>query len=176
MRTTLAELAAAHRTLGDERFVATWAPVFLVSDPESAFNIPSGPRETLRVDRSAFLASSRGEFHATSPAFAIKRRPESVYSFVSIGRTENCDIQIPDDTVSKLHALLRAKEGIWTVHDADSANGTFVDELPVPGRAAGEPAPLHPGSILRVGQVKLHFQDLGGLKALFEETGAYQHD
>lgn len=172
MRTTVAELAAAMKTLGEARFVRTWGADFLVADPGSAFNIPVGPQETMRVDRSAFLASSRGEYHPSTPVFQLRRRPDSVYSFVSVGRTDNCDISLPDDTVSKLHALLREKGRGWVLQDADSANGTFRGEFPVPGRSAGEPVTIAPGDALRFGSIKLHYVDVPRLKALIDQLNA----
>lgn len=170
MRIPLSELAHLLHTEGEAAIADRYGTAFLVADPSSAFNLPSGPMETMRVDRSAFIASSRGEFHPTSPSYPLQRRADSVYSFISIGRTENCDICLPDDTVSKLHALVRERKGEFSVQDADSANGSFRGEDRIPGRHEGEPLRLASGDVVRFGQIKLHFLKLPELVKLLDDV------
>jgi hypothetical protein len=45
---------------------------------------------------------------------------------VSIGREPNNDVELPDERVSRHHAVLWAEDGFWRVRDLDSANGTFI--------------------------------------------------
>ena len=54
--------------------------------------------------------------------------------FLTVGRSQNNDITLVDIEVSKVHAYLDEDEkGEWTVRDADSTNGTFVNgQLIVP--------------------------------------------
>ena len=170
MRSTLAEWAAILKADGEGALISQGADAFLVTDPASVFNIPVGPSQTMRVDRQLFLASTRGEFHGASPTFAIRQQPGSVYSFVSVGRTENCDICLPDDTVSKLHALLRFKDGLWTVQDADSANGTTARGEAVPGRSEGRAITLEPGDKVSFGQIELYFHSVQTLTALMAKV------
>lgn len=54
---------------------------------------------------------------------------------VAIGREANNDIELPDERVSRHHAVLWAEEGIWRVRDLDSANGTFIGHARVTGTA-----------------------------------------
>ncbi|MGE3165721.1 MAG: adenylate/guanylate cyclase domain-containing protein [Planctomycetota bacterium] len=46
---------------------------------------------------------------------------------VVIGRSEECDLTIPDDSVSRVHATLERKGGEWRVSDQKSRNGTYVN-------------------------------------------------
>jgi pSer/pThr/pTyr-binding forkhead associated (FHA) protein len=71
----------------------------------------------------------------------------------SIGRGEDNDVRIRDDTVSSAHATLLRKRGAWFVVDLRSMNGTFVDG----SRVSGE-RELHPGACVRVGAVELVFR------------------
>ena len=53
---------------------------------------------------------------------------------LTIGRSPTCDIQIPSQRVSRLHAILRWKNGAWVLEDAESLNGLIcqgqrVDQL-----------------------------------------------
>lgn len=52
------------------------------------------------------------------------------YSFskdFSIGRDKDCDIQIKDLTVSRVHAVVYFDNGNWWIEDKQSGNGTIVD-------------------------------------------------
>jgi hypothetical protein len=46
---------------------------------------------------------------------------------VLVGRATSNDVVIAHSTVSKLHARLRAQGGSWSLEDADSTNGTYVN-------------------------------------------------
>jgi hypothetical protein len=50
---------------------------------------------------------------------------------VSIGRDESCEIRLADEGVSRVHANLYPAGGQWHVADVDSANGTFLDRVPI---------------------------------------------
>ncbi|MDB4882204.1 MAG: hypothetical protein JWL95_970, partial [Gemmatimonadetes bacterium] len=78
----------------------------------------------------------------------------------SIGRGDENDVRIRDDTVSMSHATLLRKGGAWFVVDLRSMNGTFVDG----SRVAGE-RELHPGARVRVGAVELVFRAIGADEA-----------
>lgn len=45
----------------------------------------------------------------------------------SIGRDEDCEIQVRDSSVSRIHAEIYFSEGRWWIRDLNSANGTLVD-------------------------------------------------
>jgi hypothetical protein len=54
---------------------------------------------------------------------------------LSIGREPNNDIELPDERVSRHHAVLWAENGKWHLRDLDSANGTFIGHSRVAGSA-----------------------------------------
>ena len=69
-----------------------------------------------------------------------------------IGRSSGCDIRVTSEKVSRNHAVLtRYDDGSWTVTDANSQNGTFVN-----GKRK-DICPLKSGDKLRVGEVELEF-------------------
>ena len=76
-----------------------------------------------------------------------------VHNRVLIGRSPRCDAVVPDDSVSRRHALLWREGGRVQVEDLDSANGTTVDGRPVEG-----PAVVEPGSVLGLGAISLRFE------------------
>ncbi len=76
-----------------------------------------------------------------------------------IGRSQNCDIQIEHDSLSREHARIVLKGDDISVQDLHSTNGTFVNE-----RQIFETTNLSPGDVLRFGQESFCVQ-LGGTEA-----------
>ena len=67
-----------------------------------------------------------------------------------IGRSKNCDVSIALSTVSRNHAVLtRYDDGSWTISDAHSKDGTYVNGERVSICA------LQDGDVISVGGVKL---------------------
>ncbi|MGH8916174.1 MAG: FhaA domain-containing protein [Acidimicrobiia bacterium] len=63
---------------------------------------------------------------------------------VTVGRSDDADIVLPYDDVSRKHALIWRSEGQAWIRDLGSANGTSVD-----GAAVGDrPLPLEHGSMV----------------------------
>ncbi len=74
---------------------------------------------------------------------------------VSIGRGEYNDVVIADPSVSTMHAKLQRRDGVWTVVDLGSTNGTFMEDERV-----SDDAPIAPGTTLRFGEVAAMFEPL----------------
>jgi len=71
------------------------------------------------MDESVWL-TIRG-VDATVWAYRVKARRQT------IGRAPDCEIRLPDDTVSRRHAQIWRRGRLLFVRDLDSRNGTFVD-------------------------------------------------
>jgi len=64
---------------------------------------------------------------------------------VRIGRSQECEIWLSDDGVSRKHALIRPEQGGYVIEDTQSANGTFVAGQRV------ETAVLRDGDLIQFG-------------------------
>jgi hypothetical protein len=72
---------------------------------------------------------------------------------VSVGRARNKDVVLRHPSVSKFHAWFeRDAQGIWSVADAGSKNGTRANTTDV---AVRELAKIKPGDVLRFGSVEV---------------------
>ena len=72
-----------------------------------------------------------------------------------IGRSKKSDIVIDFPTVSKTHGVLtRYDDGSWTVADADSKDGVYVNEKRVRVRA------LQPEDVISIGGVEMMLQPI----------------
>lgn len=64
-----------------------------------------------------------------------------------VGRDGQCQITIPDSSVSHQHARVYNSDGEWFVEDLGSTNGTLVNERPLT-----HPVLLRPGDKVTVGR------------------------
>jgi pSer/pThr/pTyr-binding forkhead associated (FHA) protein len=62
-----------------------------------------------------------------------------------IGRQAGNDICIPEQHVSRQHAVINYRDGIFMITDLGSANGTFVNDIQLT-----EPFPLASGDVIRL--------------------------
>ena len=72
-------------------------------------------------------------------------------SVVSIGRAEESDIFLDDVTVSRRHAEVRRGAAGWSIQDAGSLNGTYVNRRRVEDRT------LSPGDEVQIGKFRFAF-------------------
>ena len=69
----------------------------------------------------------------------------------TIGRSPDCGVFLDDVTVSRKHAVLTNRDGMFTIEDQGSLNGTFVNRKRV------ESAQLDDGDELQVGKYRLTY-------------------
>jgi pSer/pThr/pTyr-binding forkhead associated (FHA) protein len=114
---------------------------------------------TALLDRSQLLGGAPGALGRLTASLEIIRGPFAGASFhidrsvCAIGRGEQSDVRIRDESVSTTHATLLRKGTTWYVVDLRSANGTFVDG----SRIAGE-RELPPGATLGIGSIEMTFR------------------
>jgi pSer/pThr/pTyr-binding forkhead associated (FHA) protein len=71
----------------------------------------------------------------------------------TIGRSHESDIALDDSTISRVHAIVtRDTMGTYRLHDHDSANGTYVNELRISEQV------LEDGDVIQVGLTVLAFR------------------
>ncbi len=133
--------------------------------------IPSLAAPGASLDEPASFATMRyvpGAARAVREGAKIipvrKRRDSNAFAMmITLGRAPNNDLVIPDQRVSKFHAYFRRLGQQWTINDANSMNGTWVGDKPIP---ADRSAPLESGSSIRIAEtLELVFLEP---KAVFE--------
>ena len=72
---------------------------------------------------------------------------------LSIGRSADNDIVIPDQFVSHHHVLIYRRENQYAAEDLGSRNHTYLNDGILTGRTY-----LHAGDVLRIGAVSLRFE------------------
>jgi pSer/pThr/pTyr-binding forkhead associated (FHA) protein len=108
-----------------------------------------------RARETAMLVLQRG-------AEAGRRWPLDRNRILSIGRSDECDIALPDRQVSRYHARVFWQGDSYVIEDLGSKNGTHVN-----GQEVKEPTPLHDGDELQIAlRFKLAFVDAGATAPL----------
>ena len=146
-----------------------------MQDLQTLLNLVQQSRETYAA---VFLAVSRylvpalGVWlllHCARPLISFRREPEiwACLKFTDgtqvavthwenvIGRAKSSDITVALSTVSRNHAVLtRYDDGSWTITDASSKTGTWVNGERVDIRAIGE------GDVISIGGVDMELQPI----------------
>jgi hypothetical protein len=122
----------------DLRHLALVGPALGVEDDEWSFR--TGGAVVVRSQTSEdTVVDASYQVH-----FVRKAKPGPFSDTVLIGRSETNDIVLPDASISKLHARLRAQGGALTLFDAGSSNGTYIGrERLVPDRPYELSAGVH---------------------------------
>jgi hypothetical protein len=111
---------------------------------------------TIRVPREAFVGEipmkHRAYLEISGIGHEVKvvelRKEETV-----IGRTSDCDVQIPSNNVSRKHACVGFRNEEYHIKDLDSTNGVYVNGVKIDK------------CVLR----NLDQIEIGGIKLLFNE-------
>jgi hypothetical protein len=125
---TVGDLMGDAQALGRDRFVSRFAHAALIQ---------MGVLGVMRDESTGFKTLEEPATGNSTPT-DMRVMPEARVWFVqktqltfpdkiSVGRSRNNDITIPDANVSKLHAYLTPSGDGFSLVDADSSNGTFVD-------------------------------------------------
>lgn len=145
--------------LGREEFLAAAAPAALVRERSAYDSNPTSGVHTLTMDQEIEETLPNGR-DTPSPFSDLeiyplsKKAGASFPDRITIGRTSNNDIVIPDTSVSRLHAYVKRDGERWLVADAGSKNGSWLAGKAL---AARKERPLPSRAVLRIGDVDLTF-------------------
>lgn len=82
---------------------------------------------------------------------------------IIIGRGEDCDIRMQDNSVSRKHALIEPTADGFVIRDKQSLNGIFINDVQT------SEARLHDGDYVRVGNCIFRFLTGGNIEAEYYE-------
>lgn len=83
---------------------------------------------------------------------------------MTIGRDTQCDVEVTDDFISRVHALLEVNAHGWRVIDRGSLNGTFVNDARITEQT------LFPGDRIRVGNHIFKFLFADDIEVQYHEA------
>ncbi len=142
--TILVAFIADHMDWSPERFQGEFPDPFLVelrqakSQSRQEFDTPPAHTE----DALTAAAINATDPSAQSRLLTVSKRGTMFPSKLTVGRTKNNDVFVQDAGMSKLHAFFELRDGTYTLVDASSRNGTFINARRLQGTA---PAALKSG-------------------------------
>lgn len=83
---------------------------------------------------------------------------------VILGRDSDCDIELPDSSVSERHAKIEPLGEGYLLKDLQTTNGTFINEDRIESQA------LRAGDTIRIGNQILKFLSADHIEAQYHET------
>jgi FHA domain-containing protein/zinc ribbon protein len=114
--------------------------------------------QTFSPEEGAEMLEALDDIGVSGPALVVRSGGgRSGETFVpkggstTIGRSPDCPVFLDDVTVSRKHAVVRERDGHWTIEDQGSLNGTFVNRRRV------ESAELSDGDEIQIGKYRLTF-------------------
>lgn len=147
-------------TLGRDEFLAAAAPAALVRFRGESDHGGGGRTLTLDDDMHHSIDETLplGSFQITDIDMAIhpllKKPGASFPDRITIGRTSNNDVSIPDHSISRLHAYVKRAGTTWVVADAGSKNGSWLRGEVLEARRERA---INSREVLRLGDVDLTF-------------------
>jgi hypothetical protein len=157
----LEDFARELRQIGEVGFRRRYvAPVLIVTGrsgnpgpgvPDSFVNRP-----TTMSHRSASLA-------LIHRVFPIVKVASAAAGPISVGRTAENDVIIPEHSISKRHCTFELGDGTMAIRDAGSTNGTLLNGSPL---ATDPPVPLCGGETITMGRFKLVYETPAGFLEL----------
>jgi hypothetical protein len=115
-------------------------------------DLPGRGRTLLERGRDA-LARMWRRPEPPPPALEVEVLLPRSAAAVTLGRSQDCDVVVGEQTVSRFHAeLLHGDGDEWTIRDLDSTNGTWLN-----GSRVRE-ARVFRGDVLRLGGLRLELR------------------
>ena len=125
------------------RFIARLAKAMF--EDAKALRQEIKPREIL-PDEAVLSVVEAGDEALLGKRFAFTQG-------LTIGRSADNDIHIPDSFVSHRHAVVRLVNNQYVIEDMGSMNHTYLNDAILQGKAY-----LKPGDLIRIGFVTLRFE------------------
>ncbi|MEZ4270004.1 MAG: FHA domain-containing protein [Myxococcota bacterium] len=139
-----------------------FSPLDAMEDEWTFNTSTSSMRHVQTLEKEVKLAQDAANYHA----FTISKSACSPFQKrISVGRASNNDIALPHRSVSKIHAYVILDEVQATLQDANSRNGTFVDNRRLLSDKATK---INSGDILTFGAISLTFLDAGAFYDLMK--------
>jgi DNA-binding NtrC family response regulator len=95
------------------------------------------------------------------------REMDVTQEVVHLGKSRQCDIVLPDESVSRVHAEIRRQGDAYRVLDQQSTNGVFIGGVRVTDGF------LKPGDVLALGKVQIRFMPRDARVELLPSTAEF---
>lgn len=162
------------RNLDERAFRFKHGDAFLLHyGPLEILNRPARPQKTLVDPKETPVISGTplAQLQSDYLVFPVRSTGRSPFpSMITVGRTMNNDIAVPDASVSKFHAFFKEEGDRYFLQDAGSRNGTALDGKLVPNAKVGKPVEVREGQEVRFANVRMRFLRGPAFRELIAKT------
>ena len=164
----LDDYARELRKIGERAFRQRYrSPVLVVSGRAAPVRRAGGnaPKASVPSEVKTIIDRREAVTALVGRVFPLVKRGERASGPVVVGRADEpeVDVAIPDASISKRHCAFGARDGLVTILDCGSRNGTMVNGTPVQGAWVSD---LCGGELVTLGRVELIFETAAGFAEL----------
>ena len=157
---TVEEYVDAARKMEREAFCQhVGVSVLVAVTPETGPTLQSNPTKIKTVEEIEAAHFQKQNLDPSAMVLEIRPAQEAAKGRVSLGRSEDNDLVLQDDTVSSHHAIFTSENGQTAVEDQRSTNGSLINSGLLP---PGWPIGLKDGDVVSFGDTSLAFFTSGG--------------
>jgi hypothetical protein len=158
----LEDFARELRQIGEVGFQRRHvAPVLIVTG--RAGKPGAGVADDFFASRPTTMSHRSASLALIHRVFPIVKAAGAQIGPISVGRTAENDVIIPEQSISKRHCTFELGEGTMAIRDAGSTNGTLLNGSPLAPDAA---VPLCGGESITMGRFKLVYETPAGFLEL----------
>jgi hypothetical protein len=166
----LGEFFESAQKIDPQEFAARFGEAFLLHHGSiGRLKIPTTTTATVTLEGAATSGGIPFNPKADFVVFALRKKleAEGEDELVWVGRSEENDVVIPDESISAVHAFFRRDaEGRFYIQDVGSRNGSYVNGESIPPQGLGEAVLLKSGARVRMGSVKMTFLPAAEFRSL----------
>jgi hypothetical protein len=134
------------------------APVLIVTG-RATRGTRAGTHEVTRVDSVERSGKHRSTLALIDRVFPLVKAANGPAGPIVVGRTSENDVSIPEYSISKRHCAFEPREGLMSVTDCGSTNGTLLNGEPLDHGAS---VPLCGGEIITMGRFTFIYETPAG--------------
>jgi hypothetical protein len=162
----LADFVEELRKMGESAFRWRYtSPTLVVQSFTGGLQDPAAGSTSTLVSAPSLDAAAVSRL--IGRVFPLRRSPQSPPgSTISVGRTSDNDVAVPEYSISKRHCLIRVDaSGAATLTDLGSTNGTTIDGAPATPK---KPVALKDGTMIGLGRFGFAYHTPLGFLALVQ--------
>ncbi len=124
--------------------------------PEATMLFEHETMKMMMAERAEKVEQLRAVLSPKSAVIAIRKKPESFWDHITVGRASTADIVIDDPAISNVHAHFRIDPDgrLVGVQDVGSSNGTHINRIPIQPHTLEQ---VRSGDLVRFGQTVFYY-------------------
>jgi hypothetical protein len=147
------------KRVGEVAFRKRYATPVLIVTGRATRGKRADTDEVTRIVSAKQSGKHRASLALVHRVFALSKAPHAPAGPVVVGRTSENDVTIPEYSISKRHCAFEIRDGMMTVSDCGSTNGTTMNGTKLAGN---DPVALCGGEQITMGRFTFVYETPAG--------------